>query len=126
MARLPRHAIHWFDIPVTDLDRARRFYDAVLGYGLELHDENPDFPMAVFPVADPGEVSIGGALVKGPGETPGVGATVYLAVDDVDGALSRVENAGGQIQEPAVDTPYGRIAFIIDSEGNRVGLHERE
>lgn len=123
MAKLPVNAISWFDIPVSDLERARSFYSTVLGNELPLDESQPDFPMAMFPVAEVGENVVGGALVLG-NEANGASTTVYLTVDDVDSALSRVESAGGKAPEPAFDTPYGRMAFITDSEGNRVALHQ--
>jgi predicted enzyme related to lactoylglutathione lyase len=128
MARLPKHAINWFDIPVADMERARLFYGAVLGNEPALvEDTPPEFPMAMFAVAEPGEGIISGALVmsnEATGQTPGGATTVYFNVEDVEAALSRVEAAGGKIQEPAFDTPFGKIAYITDSEGNRVGIHE--
>jgi uncharacterized protein len=124
MPSLPRNAINWFDIPVHDIARARAFYSTVLGNELTLDESQPGFPMAMFPVADATELSVGGALVPArDGQTPGPGTTVYLDVADLDASLSRVEAAGGQIAAPAFDTPWGRMAFIVDTEGNRVGLH---
>jgi uncharacterized protein len=127
MAKLPHHAINWFDIPAADIHRARDFYGTVLGYELDLNEDQPGFPMALFPVAEPGENIVAGALVPAMnGLTLGAGTTVYLTVDDLDGALSRVESAGGKIAEPAFDTPWGRMAYILDTEGNRVALHKHE
>lgn len=44
----PRNAAVWFEIPVTDMERAKAFYRTVLE--VELKDENmgPN-PMAIFP-----------------------------------------------------------------------------
>lgn len=125
MARLPVNAITWFEIPAADLERARRFYSAILGNELTVEEPAPGFPMGMFPVAEAGENVVGGALVQGEGYQPAAtGTMVYLSVENVDAALSRVESAGGKAPEPAFDTPYGRMAFIYDSEGNRVALHQ--
>jgi hypothetical protein len=125
MAKLPVNAISWFEIPAADLERARRFYSAVLGNELDIQEASPGFPMGMFPVAEAGENIVGGALVAGEGYEPSAkGTMVYLTVADVEEALSRVESAGGKAPEEAFETPWGRMVFIYDSEGNRVALHQ--
>jgi predicted enzyme related to lactoylglutathione lyase len=53
------------------------------------------------------------------------GALVYLRVEDLDAALSRVEPAGGKVLFPSTDAgAEGRFAWILDSEGNRLGLNQ--
>lgn len=55
--------VYHFEIPVVDLDRAVRFYEAVLGY--ELMRKTVDgYAMAFFPRAD-GKPVASGALAKG-------------------------------------------------------------
>jgi predicted enzyme related to lactoylglutathione lyase len=46
----------------------------------------------------------------------------YFAIDNTDAALERVIAAGGSISAPAFDTPYGRIAVIVDPYGATVGI----
>jgi hypothetical protein len=46
----------------------------------------------------------------------------YFAVDNTDSALERVVAAGGSVGVPAFDTPYGRIAVIVDPYGAAVSL----
>jgi predicted enzyme related to lactoylglutathione lyase len=58
-----------------------------------------------------------------PGAT---GTVIYLAVDDpLDAALARVAQAGGKVAVGRTELPgdMGCYAHIIDTEGNRVGLH---
>ena len=68
-----------------------------------------------------------GCLMKGPGLEPSKsGAVVFLNADpSLDAVLGRIERAGGRIAVPRTDLPgdMGSFAHIIDSEGNRVGLH---
>jgi hypothetical protein len=117
------HPIHWFEIFVTDIDRAARFYQTVLD--VELRRENEDGrPMAIF--ASAVQEGVGGALVRQPGREPtDQGALVYLdANGKLDASLARVERAGGKIVQPKTDIgPPGFIALVRDSEGNLVGLH---
>jgi predicted enzyme related to lactoylglutathione lyase len=116
-------AINWFEIPAADLPRATRFYEAVLGTPLKTEQMGP-LTMALFPYQPPG---VGGCVAAGLGMTPGAnGSIVYLnAGKSLDAALARVTAAGGQIVVPKTPLPgdMGAFAQIIDSEGNRVGLH---
>jgi predicted enzyme related to lactoylglutathione lyase len=117
------HALNWFEIPVSDLARAKRFYTALLQ--AELRQETMgEVEIAVLPHAAEG---VGGALARGPRLLPGsAGTVVYLdAGDDLDGALARVTAAGGKILAGKLELSknIGSIAFFQDTEGNRVGLH---
>jgi predicted enzyme related to lactoylglutathione lyase len=120
---MSKHAIHWFEIFVSDLDRAVRFYQAVLDIELRRHTEDGR-PMAIF--ASAVKEGVGGALVQQPGRGPTeAGVLVYLDADGkLDASLARVERAGGQVVMPKTDIGApGFIALLHDSEGNTVGLH---
>lgn len=117
-----KDALNWFEIPVTDMDRAMAFYGKVLGIEFAPGPGMGDARMAMFPA----EGGVGGALIEAEGWTPGVtGSVVYLAWEgDLDVPLSRVEDAGGKVAIPKTDIgENGFFAFILDTEGNRVGLH---
>jgi predicted enzyme related to lactoylglutathione lyase len=117
------HAIHWFEIFVTDIDRAARFYEKVLDVELRREKED-DRPMALF--ASAVKEGVGGALVQQKGREPTPnGALVYLNADrKLDACIARVEAAGGKVVMQKTDIgPPGFIALIRDSEGNVVGLH---
>lgn len=122
-----KHAISWFEIPSTDLARATKFYEEIFGLAL-IPMDIAQIQMRMFPLDDP-MTSIGGAVVyaKGfykPSETEG--PLIYLnANPDLQLVLDKVEAAGGKIIVPKTQiTPeYGYMAVIIDSEGNRIGLH---
>ena len=116
------NAINWFEIGVSDLDRAAGFYQRTLG--IDLRRENfAGLPIAVFPSA---KDQVGGALVQDPKRPPGGGGTlVYLdAGGNLDACLERVAGAGGAVVMPRTDIGVpGFIAAIRDTEGNVVGLH---
>jgi predicted enzyme related to lactoylglutathione lyase len=117
------NALNWFEIPVTDLARAKSFYGSVLQTELRQEAMN-GIDMAILPYQEGG---VGGALVKGEPFTPSAnGAVVYLnAGDDLDGALTRVAAGGGKVVmgKTLISEKIGSIAFFHDTEGNRVGLH---
>jgi len=115
--------VSWFEIPAYDIHRAARFYNTIYNMEMEV-STNGEFAMAYFP-ADNG---IGGALICGPGCLPNdTGSLVYLnAGNDLDGVLGRVEFSGGRVIMPKtlISESAGSFALFIDSEGNRVALHE--
>jgi predicted enzyme related to lactoylglutathione lyase len=114
--------IVWCDIPVLDLDRAIRFYSAVLGAEVEKR-EFPGMTAGILPHND-GEV--GGALVTSETEKPAEkGVMIYLNVNGrLDEALVSVVAKGGRVLQPKQPIgPFGFRAMILDSEGNRVALH---
>jgi uncharacterized protein len=117
------NALSWFEIPVSDFTRARKFYEALLSQPIE--------PMIMGPVtmgflsSDP--TGVGGAIVHGDGSTPSKqGTIVYLnGGSDLSPILARVEKAGGSIVVPKTEigNDFGFFAHFMDSEGNKVGLH---
>lgn len=121
-----QHAISWFEIPVTDIDRAQRFYEAIFQFSM-IPLDFPNIKMRMFPVDSPD--SIGGALCDSGGfhqSSETHGPLVYLNGNpDVQIVLDRVEAAGGKILVPKMEISpeYGCMAVFLDSEGNRVALH---
>jgi predicted enzyme related to lactoylglutathione lyase len=115
--------INWFEIPVTDLDRACRFYEATFAITLKV-EEMCGMRMAVFPYADP---ATGGALIACPDGKPGDhGVVIYLdGGDDLAVPLARAVEAGATVLMPKteISPEIGFIAMFADSEGNRIGLH---
>lgn len=118
------NALNWFEIPAADLDRATRFYETTLGKSLK-RERMGDMELAVFPY-DPAS-GVGGCLESGAGCVPGAqGTIVYLdAAPSLEAALRRATTAGGAIALPRTALPEGMgyFAHVIDTEGNRVGLH---
>lgn len=121
-------AISWFQIPATDIARAKKFYETVCGVELEQLLASP-VEMWGFP-ADWEKGEISGALVCGEGAVPSAtGTAVFLNADpDLQVMLDRVEAAGGRIIIPKTVIGMegaGAFAMIADTEGNTVGLHSR-
>ena len=118
-----RNAIDWFEIPVRDLDRAQRFYETLFDAPLR-REQMGEQTLAVFGYDEAG---VGGCLLMGDGAQPSPqGSIVYLnAAPSLDAVLARVERAGGRIVTPKVELPgdMGAFAHVVDTEGNRIGLH---
>ena len=121
-----KNAINWFEIPVTDFNRAKTFYEAVLNTTMEVM-EMPQFnsTMAFFP-CDQEAGGAGGSIIKSPDVVPATtGSLIYLnGGDDLAIALARIEKAGGKITVPKTSLgPHGFFATFIDTEGNAVAFH---
>ena len=121
------NAISWFEIGANDLDRATKFYETIFSIKLNPLDlEN--IKMRMFPL-DNMMTGVGGVLVftngfHKPSSTDG--PLIYLNGNpDVQQVLDKVEAAGGKIMVPKteISPEYGYMAVIIDTEGNRIGLH---
>lgn len=121
------NAISWFEIPATDLTRATKFYETIFSTSLIAMDM-PNIRMRLFPIEDM-QNGIGGAVVDSGGfHKPSItdGPLIYLnANPDVQNILSKVAAAGGKIVVPKteISEAFGYMAIIIDTEGNRIGLH---
>lgn len=121
-----QNAISWFEIPATDLARAQKFYETIFNVSLQPLDLD-NIKMRMFPLND--VEGVGGAVVESggfhlPSQTHG--PLIYLNGNpDLQLVLDRVEAAGGKILQPKteISPDYGFMAVIIDTEGNRIGLH---
>ena len=120
------NSLNWFEIPATDLKRAKKFYQTV--FGLKKMDEMKmdNAVMAFFPWA-PGNGKVTGALVKSKEHKPSKtsGPVIYLNADpDLKKALAKVAKAGGKVIVPKTQIgEFGFMAFFIDTEGNRMAMH---
>ncbi len=121
-----KHAISWFEIPASNLERATVFYETIFGVRLAPLDM-PNIKMRMFPIED--MMGVGGAVVDSGGfhkPSSTDGPLIYLNGNpDVQAVLDKVEAAGGKIMVPKteISPEYGYMAVIIDTEGNRIGLH---
>ena len=113
-----------FEIPVTDMDRAIRFYEAVFAVKLERREVD-GYAMAFFPRAD-GRPGASGALAQGDVYKPTRdGAILYFDVPDIDAVIARAEARGAAVLYPKKDiSEAGFVAEIADSEGNRIALSQ--
>jgi len=118
--------VGWFEIPVSDLDRAISFYQKVFDCTLHKLDMG-DFQMAMFP-GEGGGKGAEGSLVynKEFYKTSNLAGTlIYFSSEDVSIELAKVEEAGGTVPIPKkiISPEYGYMGVFLDSEGNRIALH---
>ena len=115
--------ISWFEIPVNDMARAKKFYSDILGIEITEQDMFGTL-MGFFPFDDK---SVSGALVKGDDYIPSSnGVLVYLnGGKDLNDILNKVTAAGGNVIMPKtlITEEYGYLGMFIDSEGNKLAVH---
>ena len=114
--------IVWCDIPVTNLDRAVKFYSALLGKPVTKQSfSGMDF--GLLPDAD---TSVSGCLVVSKEAKPTAdGPMIYRNCDGrLALAIAVVDLNGGRVLQPRHPIgPHGFRAIVLDSEGNRIALH---
>ena len=120
------NAVGWFEIYVQDMNRAKRFYEAVFGVSLQ-RLESPVIEMWAFPMM-PDQHGAPGALVCMPGFPSGHNSVlVYFACDDCAVQEAKAAASGGRIEKTKFSIgQYGYISLVIDTEGNMIGLHSRK
>ena len=118
-----KNPVCYFEIPVTDLERAIAFYNAVFDCQFERTNIDGN-EMALFPAFDQAS-GITGALAKGGSYVPGKqGSRIYFSVVSIKETLLKVKQAGGEVLYPETSVgAYGSVAEFEDSEGNCIALH---
>jgi uncharacterized protein len=124
---IKHNVVGWFEIPVSDMDRAIRFYEAVFKIKFTRQQMGPE-DMAFFPWVE-NTIGSGGSLVHHPDhyEPSANGVLIYFTAfsGDVSVEIERVESAGGKVLSPKklIAPEVGYMALFLDSEGNRIALH---
>lgn len=125
--------ITWFRIPVSNTQRAKNFYETILNIEMttqfiaETNETLTFFPYNPEVIqATSGRVT--GVLTESENNFPSrSGTIVYInASPNLQSVLDKVQHAGGELLSPVINIKAGLIAFILDSEGNRIGLHSEK
>ncbi|MDT0559200.1 VOC family protein [Ichthyenterobacterium sp. W332] len=122
---MEQNMVAWFEIPVTNMDRAKAFYESVFKIDIKVEDFGGTL-MGWFPsaIGKPGAM---GSLVKNEAYIPSDthGALVYFGSNDVADELSRVETSGGYVlqDKTQISPEIGFMALFKDTEGNRIALY---
>jgi uncharacterized protein len=120
---------NWVDLQTTDQSAAKQFYAGLFGW---TYDDQPmpggegGEASAVYSMAMLGDKTVA-AIAPQPADMAAAGAppmwNTYIAVDNVDDAVARVEAAGGQVAMAPFDImDAGRMAFVMDPGGAGVAL----
>ena len=111
-----------FEIPADDPQRASAFYRDALGWEISRFGDQPYWLVRAGTDDEPGA---NGALVAR--EDLHRSTVVIAGVQDIDGVLSRVESCGGKVAQGKLPVPaMGWSAYVLDSEGNTIGLFQQD
>jgi predicted enzyme related to lactoylglutathione lyase len=118
--------VSWFEIPVSDFDRAKSFYETILDLTIAENDVG-NSKMGWFPM-DMSAPGSAGAIIKHEAYVPShEGTMVYLSVIDIESTLQRIDANGGKtLMGKQSIGEFGFVANFEDTEGNRVALHSSE
>lgn len=124
-----KNVVGWFEIPVSNMDRAVKFYEVVFQFQLHRHPMET-IDMSWFPMVEDGMGAAGSLVYNEQFYAPSENGTlIYFTspAGDVNVELARVEAAGGKIVLPKTEIGegYGCMAVFMDTEGNRIALHSR-
>jgi uncharacterized protein len=126
---MKNNVVGWFEIPVSDMDRAIKFYETVFDLKLSRHKMNAE-DMAWFPYTE--GAGAPGSLVYQPDyyKPSADGTLIYFTSlsGDLSNELSKVESAGGKVlqQKKLIAPDVGYMGLFLDTEGNRIALHSRQ
>ena len=120
---MSHNLVNWFEIPVKDMPRAKKFYEKVFAIELRSMDMD-DRKMAMFPMNEK-VFGASGSLVLEKSYVPShAGTLIYFSVEDIDAMLKKVKENGGKILVPKQSIgEYGAVGYFEDTEGNRVAFH---
>lgn len=122
-----KNVVGWFEIPVINMDRAIKYYEAVFDIKLSRHLLGP-IDMAWFPAVEEGAGTPGSLVYNERAYKPSMdGVLIYFTAlsGDLSIELGKVEKSGGKILLPKtqISEEVGYMALFSDSEGNRIALH---
>jgi predicted enzyme related to lactoylglutathione lyase len=105
--------------PVTDMKRAREFYEGILG--LRVAEEMMGGQWVEYSL---GENTLALACV-GPQWTPSdQGTSAALEVDDFDAAIKYLKDRQVRFTTEPFESPCCRMAIIQDPDGNNIAIHK--
>lgn len=113
----------WFELWTRDFEGAIAFYRDVVGATVELTSDTDELRYAIIMEGPDQAAGIMDVTTFLPAEVP-AHWSVYIAVDDADATIAKAIELGGAVQQPAEDTPYGRLATLTDSTGATIKLVE--
>jgi uncharacterized protein len=114
--------VAWFDITAKDAPTSRKFYEELFCWRIDVLED-----MSNYGLVDTGATGgVPGGIGQADDRNPAC-ITLYVAVEDIQGTLDRVEELGGKIAVPAHDLPgVGVLAVFCDPDRNQVGIWQRE
>jgi len=127
---MKNNMVGWFEIPVTNMERAIKFYETVFDIKIQ-REQLGELEMGWFPFVEDG-LGASGSLVKHEKfyKPSTDGALVYFTPPsgDLKNELGKVEAAGGKVlmDKKLIAEDIGFMGLFLDTEGNRIAIHSRQ
>ena len=107
------------EIPAGDTARSRGFWSGLFGWEFQAMEGSPtEYHMTRF------SETTGGAIMEDDGSTKG--PRVYFDVDDINAAVSRVKELGGEASDGMPVPGMGWFSTCKDVQGNDFGLWQND
>ena len=109
------------EIPADDTDRAKQFWGSLFGMEFQSYEGPVEYNM----FGDQEEGYGGGLYPRQDANDDRI--RLYFATDDIDGALDRVREIGGTVEEEKSPVPgMGWFAPVRDTEGNKFSFWQND
>jgi predicted enzyme related to lactoylglutathione lyase len=109
-------------VPVTDVDRAKRFYTDQVGFNAD-YDHKISDDLRFVQLTPPGSacsIALGTGVTDAP---PGSVRGLQMVVADIEAAHAHLADGGVDVSE-VQDFPWGRFVFFADPDGNRWAVQQ--
>ena len=109
-------------VPVSDVDRAKRFYTEQVGFNAD-HDHKISDELRFVQLTPPGSAC---SIALGTGVTdaePGSATGLQMVVSDIEAAHAHLTDRGVEASQ-VQDFPWGRFVFFADPDGNRWAVQQ--
>ena len=116
-------AVAWNEYHSKNFTASTAFYGSVFGWGWEVAGDTDDFRYRSATVDGHGVAGMMDSVGFLPAEIPSHW-TIYFEVDDADASIARALELGGSLVRPAEDTPFGRLADLLDPTGANFKFHQ--
>ena len=107
--------------PATDVPRARKFYEEVLGLKVGSHGNHGGVWWVEYDLPGGGCFAITNATQDKPGSD---GGTVAFEVEDLDALVADLKSKNVEFKGDMIHSPVCRMAVCVDTEGNSILLHQ--
>jgi hypothetical protein len=115
-------SVTWDELHSKSFAAASQFYASVFGWTLNAMSDTDEFRYSTAAVDGEDVAGLMDSSSFLPAEVPSHWA-VYFSVADTDDAVAQVAALGGAVVRPPEDTPFGRLADVVDPTGAAFKLH---
>ncbi len=119
-----KNPIGWFEIKVSDFERAKNFYSKLFNWEFKLSQASKTIYWNIYT----GENSVGGGFTRRELESTGQSIIIYIEVEDIEETLKKAVELGGKIEEhkTLISESAGYFGLFRDLDNNLIGLWSKQ